>query len=249
MEQFILNPDIKTLGFVGGKGRNYIVNEIADFFKRSGFRVAVSHLGSEMLPLFGKIVQFNEEAELFTKVKEAFKENSIIYIGKEENQGFLKGIDLTIASKLSQSELIDYNLLILGPPGEFSIIPIKYINEICEISFLDQLVYCYQIDKIGKSFDKNFILDRESFNTNFPEFAQAQTINHQLIIKYLTSKAKGIFKFFQQNWPTALVFTDVNSVILENNAINLARELFTRKIHHIFLANLRENLIKRIPEK
>ncbi|MEJ2049175.1 MAG: hypothetical protein P8Y60_04895, partial [Calditrichota bacterium] len=56
VKQLLLNDEFRVIGLLGGKGRNYLTNELAGTLAREGKRVVITHLETQMLPTSGKIL-------------------------------------------------------------------------------------------------------------------------------------------------------------------------------------------------
>ncbi len=245
-QQLLLNPQAKIIGFTGGKGRNYLVNEFAEEFGRSGKKVVIGQLGKDLLPTSGRIVYSEKDDELLQKIEKELEETSVVYAGRGVKDHFVSGITAQIASKIINSGKVDYLLLVVGSPEKVSVFSHKHIARLAKMDFLDQLIYCFQIDYIDRELDREVAENPEEFLKNFPDFESSRVFDQQLIVRYLTDAEQGALSLFTQQWPGILVFTDVNNPLLENRSINLARDLFIHKIENIYFANLRNNLIKKV---
>jgi hypothetical protein len=81
VKQLLLNKDFKVIGLLGGKGRNYLANELAGELAREGKHVVITHLEAQMLPTSGQIVFDKNKNNLLKKINGEIKKNPIIYAG------------------------------------------------------------------------------------------------------------------------------------------------------------------------
>jgi hypothetical protein len=114
------------------------------------------------------------------------------------------------------------------------------------MKFLDELIYCFQIDYIDQPLSTNIVQNPDELLKRFPEYREKTVFTQELMVKYLLDEKNGALTLFKQQWPTYLIFTDITNVFLENRAINLSRDLLNSKIERIYRANLKDNMIVRI---
>ncbi len=249
VQQLLINPAAKIIGFVGGKGRNYLANQLALELSRSGKKVIISSVGNEMLPTSGHIIHDKDENSLLERIGADSKIHSVIYGGLGVNDHFLEGINSKLARKIIRLEGIDFLLLFVETVQKISILNNKQIAHLSRSKLIEQLIYCFQLDLIDQAIDGDVVQDMDELFANFSKYRDRPTFSQQLICDYLVNKEKGAGNLFRQKWPASLVFTDVTNPLLENRAINLARDLFVSGIEYIYSANLKENLIKLVSPK
>jgi hypothetical protein len=244
--QLILFNEVKILGFTGGIGRDYLADAVSSALGRENKKVVFSHLKIDMVPRLGSLLLHTDRQKLISQIESYFENNNMVYVGKNSKQGFVEGIDVTTVKLLAQQKIIDYIFLFLGTPVEFSIFSPQTIHTILKTSCIEQLFYCFQIDKIDQELENSLFENESEFLDNFPKYKSINRFTHQLFLDYLTSQNKGILSLFKQKWPASIVFTDIKNELLENKVINLARELFPKQIKHIYFANIKENLVKKV---
>ena len=249
LQQLLVGDDVHVIGFAGGKGRDFLANWMAGELARSGKTVVISSLGAQMMAPAGYIVAEDDENILPGKIKAALSENPVVFAGKGFTENFVKGITSTLAKKIYRIPEVDYLFLIVGSAEERTLLSSKTLSAISKLKYLDELIYCFQIDAIEQPLNTPRLQPEEKFFTDFPGLKRFRNFDQQFIRKYLSIREGGILSLFQQKWPAVLVFTDVSNVLLENLAISLSRDLFPPKIKSVYLANLKQNLIKKVPLK
>ena len=249
VKQLLLNEEFRVIGLLGGKGRNYLTNELAGELAREGKRVVITHLEAQMLPTSGKILFEKNKDNLLKKINTEIKKNPIIYTGLNLEEHLMVGIEPAMVKKIVGLENVDYVLLILGTNDKVSIFTKKQVSVYSKLSFLDQMIYCFQLDYIDGAFTGGFMADKKDFLKYFPKYQKNQVVRHELIVDYLSDDENGINKLFHQTWPCILVFTDITNLLLENKVINLSRDLFSQNFTHLYQANFRENIIKPVSAK
>ncbi len=249
VKQLLLNKEFKVIGLLGGKGRNYLANELAGELARDGKHVVITHLEAQMLPTSGQIVFDKNKNNLLKKINSEIKKNPIIYAGLNLTEHLMDGIEPDMVKKVVGLENVDYLVLILGTNDKVSIFTKKQIAAYSKLSFLDQMIYCFQLDYIDSAFSDGFISNEKDFLKQFPQYQQNPVVRYELIVEYLNDEKNGAKKLFQQKWPCVLVFTDITNLLLENKVINLSRDLFTRNFENLYQANFRENIIKPVSAK
>jgi hypothetical protein len=245
-QQLLTDQNIKVVGFTGGKGRNYILNLIAMELANTGKKVVISNIGKDVLPPSGYIVYNKDEAKLLKQIKKEISSQPIIYAGKELNDYLITGINRTSISKLRTQKICDYIFLILGDEEKRTLFTKKEIASLSQMKFLDELIYCFQIDYIDQPLSANIVQNPDELLKRFPEYREKTVFTQELMVKYLLDEKNGALTLFKQQWPTYLIFTDITNVFLENRAINLSRDLLNSKIERIYRANLKDNMIVRI---
>lgn len=248
-KKLLLNDEYKIIGLLGGKGRDFIANELAGELSREGKHVVITHLEKQMLPTSGMILFNENKNKLLKDIQSKIKRNPIIYVGIKLEDRLMTGIQPDMVKKIIELENVDYLLLILGAHDQVSIFPKKEINLISKLTFLDELIYCFQLDFIDSPMTPDFILDKKDFIKHFPQYKDHTTVRQNLMSEYLCDQKNGALKLFQQKWPCVLVFTDINNLLLENKVINLSRDLFSKSFKNIFQANFRDNLVKPVSAK
>ncbi len=238
--------NVKVVGFIGGKGRNYFVNQIASESAHVNKRVVITYLGRDILAPSGHIIFDSDEKKLFEKIEKGISRHPVIYAGRALEDHFVTGVHRSLISDMIKSKKIDLILLILGNENETSLFPKKEIMSICKNSFLDQMIYCFQLDLVDQPITNQMAVNSKEILKNFPKYTKEGVLSQDFIFDYLTSPDMGVYNLFKQKWPLFLVFTDINNIFLENRTINIARDLSSREIDNIFQANLKENLVKRI---
>jgi len=246
-ESLFLSSGMKVIGLAGGKGRNYFANQIATDFARSGKKVVIAQFGRKTLPLAGQIISAENGNRLLREVEAALEKEPVVYAAQGLSDNIATGVEIATLQKMSQIKLIDQILLIVGPAEEYSVLTKKSISDVLKVKLVDQLIYFFQIDKIDQPFDENCIENIPVIKKVMSQKRKSDRFNHQFIISYLTQPESGALKIFRQRYPALLLLTDVNSILLENKALNLARNLFAKNIENIFLANLKENFVKKVP--
>ncbi|GAB4375923.1 MAG: hypothetical protein Kow0042_21750 [Calditrichia bacterium] len=248
-DQLLLAPENRIVGWVGGKGRDYFLRILASDLDRQGKKVVLSHFHYNRLPPIGKIVVEENPKTIQQKLKTLLREESILYIGRMFNENLLSGIDQEYLNELMAVEEIDYIFLNVGPIQEYSFLTKKSISSVIQTKNLNQLLYFFQVDVLDGMMEHSVIENPTAFLQQFPKKYRGKTFTLPLMLSYLTEVANGASRFFKQKWPAALILTAVDSVLVENKAVNFARELFARGIEHIFLANIREESVKKVPIK
>jgi hypothetical protein len=236
----------KVVGFIGGTGRNYFVNQIASELVHQQKKVVITHLVKDILAPSGHIIFDPDEKKLFGKIEKAVTKHPVIYAGSNLDDHFVTGVHRPFISDLVNSKKIDFILLIMGNENETSLFSKTELTSICKISILDQLIYCFQLDLIDQPITTQHAHKPQDIFKNFPKYRHEKVFTQDFIFDYLTSPGIGALSLFKQKWPVFLIFTDINNIFLENRCINIARDLSSRGISHILQANLKENLVKRI---
>ncbi len=249
LQQLIDDGNEQIIGILGGKGRNVIINQIASEAGLQKKRVVITHIEGDILPPSGHIVLEKNEKELLSRIEREFNKNPIIYAGTAVNDHFISAVSEQFIDSLQKSSVADLVLLILGDGGSKSILVPKEISGIAGLSYLDRLIYCFQFDLIDQPISQEIVRNPENFLKKFPRYQEEKNVLPELIVDYLTDKKNGAFRLFKQKWPAVLILTDINNILLENRSIGLARDLAARGIEHIFQANLKENLVKRVSAK
>lgn len=236
----------KVVGFIGGTGRNYFVNQIASESVHLQKKVVITHLVKDILAPSGHIIFDHDEKKLFGKIEKAASQHPIVYAGSALDDHFVTGVHRPLISDLIKSNKIDLILLILGNENETSLFSKTDLTSICKNTFLDQLIYCFQLDLVDQPITTQLAQKPKEILKNFPKYLDEKVFTQDFIFDYLTSPGIGAFNLFKQKWPAFLVFTDINNIFLENRSINIARDLSSRGIGNILQANLKQNLVKRI---
>ncbi len=249
LQQLLVNPEAKVIGFTGGRGRDHIANEFASELNRSGKNVLISHLKYDLLPTTGHIVYHDDPDELITLIEDAFKSHSTVYAGRGMNGHLVQGIQNKAVKKILEQSSVDNLLLIAGKAEKASIFPQKYLSEILKMSFLEELIYVFELDLIDEPLDEQMVENPAEFLDLFAGKERPDVLTQQLIEDYFLDTGKGARKLFRNQYTSVLVFTDVNNALLENRAINLTRNLNAPEFEHIYMANLKENLVKKVSTK
>lgn len=245
VQQLFVNPQSRVIGFTGGKGRDYLINQLANELSRAGKRVVVTHLKNELLPVTGYIV-YDDPENLLVRIESEIDTHPLIYAGREVKDHFITGITMTMARKIAGSKKVDFLLFIVGTMEKYSIYSRNRLNQLGKLALIDQLIYCFQMDWIDQVAGWDMVENYAEFSKEFAAFNNHKILNQKLMVAYLTDREKGANVLFRQGWPSVLVLTDIDNPFLENRAINLARDLSSHQMPFIFMANLKENLIKKI---
>jgi hypothetical protein len=248
-QKLIDNDVIHLVGFVGGKGRSHLINELASELAHNGKRVVLTNIERDILPPSGQIIFQKDQNKLLKQIEREIKENPVIYAGREMEDHFVVGVDSTMIGKLAESRDIDYLFLIMGNSKSISFLSANEITEIIKCELMQELIYCFQFDMIDQVLGEQDLGEVAQILSRFTEFKPDKAISYELMLKYFTDSAGGAYKLFQQKWPIHLIFTDINNLLLENRCINFARDLQSHQIKHIWQANLKENMIKRISSR
>lgn len=249
LDQILYNKATRIIGFTGGKGRNYLLNQLASELAHSGKTVIISNIEKDILPPSGQIIYKQDENELFAEVKKEIKKHPIIYAGRGIQDHFVTGLTLSGIRKLKSQKLSDYLLLLLGNEKKYSLLNKKDIEKLCKLTIIDQLIYCFQLELIDQQLNQSEFPNSAEIVKGFPQHKRDNLFSQEFIYDYLTHKENGAYQLFLQKWPTFLIFTDINNIFLENRSINLTRDLLTTKIKIIYQANLKENRLKKVPHK
>jgi hypothetical protein len=249
LDQILHSKTSKIIGFTGGKGRNFLLNQLASELAHGGKSVIISNIEKDILPPSGRIIYNQDESKLLSEVKKEIKKHPIIYTGRGIQDHFVTGMTLSGIRKLKSEKLSDYLLLLLGNEKKYSLLNPKDVEKLCKMTIIDQLIYCFQLELIDQQFNDEQFTHSAEIIKKFPQHKLENIFSHEFIFDYLTHKENGAYRLFLQKWPTLLILTDVNNIFLENRSINLARDLFSKKIKIIYQANLKENRLKRIPHK
>ncbi len=244
-QQLLHESSARLIGFTGGKGRNYLLNQMASELAHFGKKVVIAHFDRQILAPSGYILYDKNEKTLVKKIEEKLDQQPVIFAATATQDHLVVGISPGTVERLSNSTKIDYIFLILGSEKKFSILSQKEITDHGKLKYLDQLIYVFQLDLIDQPLNGHMTTNLPVFIKNFPE----KSLTQETIVAYLTHPEKGAMKLFQKKWPTYLIFTDVNNMLLENRCINIARDLYSKNISHIFQSNLKDNIVKRIPSK
>jgi hypothetical protein len=245
-QQLLMNPGLKVIGFAGGKGRNYLLNLLAGELVHSGKKVVISNIGKDVLAPSGHILYNKDESKLLKVIKKEILNNPLIYAGTELKDYMISGISNDTINELKASSICDHLLLILGNEEKRTLFSKREISSISHSQFLDEFIYCFQLDLIDQPLNSNIVNRPDELFKRFPQHKSNASFNQELIVDYLSDKKNGALRLFQQEWPTFLIFTDINNVFLENRTINLTRDLVNSAIDRIYWANLKENMIIRI---
>jgi hypothetical protein len=248
-QQLIENKEIRFVGFVGGKGRSHLINEVASGLAHSGKKIVLTNIERDILPPSGHIIFQKDHNKLLKQVEQELKVNPIIYAGRELEDHFVVGVDSSMIEKLAGSKRIDYLFLIMGNAKPESFLSPGEVTEITQYLPLEELIYCFQFDMIDQMLGEQEIAEVGQFLNTFIEFKPEKAVSYELLLKYFTDSQYGAYNLFQQKWSTHLIFTDINNPLLENRCINFARDLQAHNINHIWQANLKENMIKRISSR
>ncbi|MFZ0390389.1 MAG: hypothetical protein WAN36_08000 [Calditrichia bacterium] len=249
-QQLIRKPESKVIGFIGGKGRDYLVTQLANELVRSGKKTVISHFESNLLPSTGHIVYHDQAKSLLSTISEQIGSNPLLYAGKKLIDNLVQGITPTTARKIITLPEVDYLLLIVGPSEKYSIFSRQRIPEIEKMNIIDELVYCFQFDLMDEPELQDMLEDPQEFYKSQPvPDGETGSIDQNRILEYLTDEKNGLLKILQQKWPVTLVLTDIKNLFLENRAINFSRDLFKHDINNVYLGNLKENLLKSVQGK
>ena len=242
----ILLPDReeKIIGFAGGDGRNYLIEQMANTLSAAGKRILIAALGHQVLPIIGEIVVAPNADALLGRIASQFKQHSILFLGKEYQDHMVHGFSLEEITKLIQEAEYDYFFNIVGPADLVSIFSVKTIQELENLTHLQRLFYCFPASLINGELDSGIAEDVAEFRKNFQLGEERKVLDHTTIVSYLTDPEVGLGALLAGHLPVTLIFTGVESVLNENNVIVLARSLLRRDIQSIYMANLKENLVK-----
>ncbi len=244
-ENLMVEGNFRTIGFAGGKGKNYLLDKLSFDLARQGKRIVISHIEEKIFPATGHIVFKPNESDLLRKIESELKEHSIIYAGRALDDNFLEGIRQSTVKKIMASDVVDHIMLIFGEE-EVSLLTKTEVDNLLKIKYLHELVYCLQLDHIDQKLNSEVVSDISEFLKRFPKYHKDKIYSHQLIVDYISDENNGICKLFKQRFPTLLVFTDISNLLLENRAINIGRDLYQRKFNLIFQANLQDNIVKKV---
>jgi hypothetical protein len=245
--QILTSKTTGVIGFTGGKGRNYLLNQLASELAHNGKTVIISNIEKDILPPSGRIIYNHDENTLLSDVKKEIKKHPIIYTGRGIQDHFVTGMTLSGIRRLKSKNLSDYLLLLLGNEKKYSLLNISDVDKLCKLSIIDQLIYCFQLELIDQQLNPTQFPNSAEIVERFPQHKAEKIFSQEFIFDYLTHKENGAYRLFLQKWPTLLILTDINNIFLENRSINLARDLYSKKIKIIYQANLKENRLKRIP--
>ena len=248
LDQIISSKTARVIGFTGGKGRNYLLNQLASELAHGGKTVIISNIEKDILPPSGKIIYNQDENKLLSEVKKEIKNHPIIYTGRGIQDHFVTGMTLSGIRRLKSKKLSDYLLLLLGNEKKYSLLNIADVDKLCKLSIIDQLIYCFQLELIDQQLNPNQFPNAAEIIKSFPQYKSEKIFSQEFIFDYLTQKENGAYRLFLQKWPTLLILTDIDNIFLENRSINLARDLHSKKIKIIYQANLKDNRLKRIPQ-
>lgn len=249
LQQLVDEDSNKIVGILGGKGRNILINQLAMEAANHKKRVIITHINGHILPPSGHISYNADENKLIGQIKREFDNEPVIYAAKSLDDHFVRGVSTDFVQRLKNLPGLDIIFLILGNASRLSILARKDISRIIGLNFLDRLIYCFQFDLINQPLNQEVVKDPDAFLKNFPRYKSEKIFHQDMMTDYLTDSKNGAFRLFQQKWPVLLVLTDINNVLLENRCIALARDLSAKGIEHIFQANLKDNIVKRIPAR
>lgn len=241
-----IDANARVIGFTGGSGRNYLLEQLASDLARRGKRIIVSHLQGKLLPITGEIICREDPAELIEEARAKSQPGSVLCLGKRMEQHFAQSPDKRFFQRLIKENFYDYLFIVLGAMGSYSFISEKSIRQLKRILFLDRLIYTMPIDLLDQVISDENVENLKEFSALFVGTAAPIVVTPTLIAEYLTSGKLPWKEIFLGKMPVDFVLTNVNNVLLENRAINLARELEARGISLIYTANFKDNLIKRI---
>lgn len=245
-QQLLLNSEFKVIGFAGGKGRNYLLNLLAGELVHSGKKVVISNIGKDVLAPSGHILYNKDESKLLKLIKKEILNNPLIYAGTELKDYLISGISHHTINELKASSICDHLLLILGNEEKRTLFSKREIASISRSDFLDELIYCFQLDLIDQPLSSSIVERPDELFKRFPQHKRNASFSQKLIVNYLADEKNGALRLFQQKWPTFLIFTDISNVFLENRSINLTRDLVNFPIDRIYRANLKDNMIIRM---
>lgn len=246
-QQLLSDPSVRLMGFTGGKGRNYLLNQLASELAHIGKKVVITHLDREILAPSGFILYQKNEKKLIREIEREIFQNPIIFAATDIQDHMVTGISIDTLLQLKNIPAIDAILVILGDEKINSILSREEIDTISELKSLDELIYAFQLDLIDQQLAPQMLDKLPGFMQNSIKKTPGQSFSQELLIEYLTDRRHGAFNLFQQLWPTYLIFTDITNILLENRCITIARDLHLKKIQHIFQSHLREKIVKRIP--
>jgi hypothetical protein len=249
LDQIIYKDTTRIIGFTGGKGRNYLLNQLASELSHNGKSVIITNIEKDLLPPSGRIIYQQDENALLKEVKSEIKKHPIIYAGSGIQDHFVTGLTLSGIRKLKSEKISDYLLLLLGNEKKYSLLNKKEVEKLCKLTIIEQLVYCFQLELIDQPLNRAIFPNLDEILQAFTGYKTEKLFSQEFIFDFLTDKEQGVYSLFQQKWPTFLIFTDINNIFLENRSINLARDLYSTKIKVIYQANLKDNRLKKVPLK
>ncbi len=241
-----LFPDRKEniVGFTGGEGKNYLLEQLANHLTTERKRVLIAPVGNPVLPVTGEIVVNQDVRELVDTIQQQFNHHPVLFVGQAFKEHMVNGFNSTQIRHLIKHAPYDYFFIMVGPPEFFGIFSSKTIQQLQKYTFLHRLLYCFPISILNREINTQDVEDVSEFRNHFQVGEDKKILDHELIIKYLKDTQQGLGSLLKGDIPVSLLLTGVENVLDENRVIMLARSLLNQGIHPVYMANLKQNLVK-----
>ncbi|GAB4327039.1 MAG: hypothetical protein Kow0037_00310 [Calditrichia bacterium] len=239
------DSEARVIGLMGGKGRDFLATEIASELQKAGKTVVVTHQFPKTLPLFAPVVCEKTPAKLKNCVSRHLQEGEAVFVGCEMKDDMASGIKDSQLKALLELENLDYLLLLLGSPETHSLQAEKHFRIAAENKFLDLMFYVFQATAISEK-EINRVADPGMEWLKKLGDAAEKPLEINLALEYLSENPETCARLKEAEYPVELILTDVNGILAENIALNLARELASFFYRNIYLADLKETQIKKV---
>lgn len=241
----LTDSNMRVIGLMGGKGRDFLATEIASELQKSDKKVVVAHQFPKILPLFAPVVCEKTPAKLKKSVWEHLQEGEAVFVGCELKEDMASGIKDSQLQTLYEMAEIDYLILLLGSPETHSFQLESHFQNVVKNKYLDVLFYVFQATAISEKEVKRLADPAMEWLNRLGDAAD-KPLEINLALDYLKNLPGACAQLKQADFPIELILTDVNGILAENKALNLSRELAGSFYRNIFLADLKEAQIKKV---
>ncbi len=246
IEDLLVSPKDRCLAFAGDQNRQYLIEWVAEELARLGKRVVVTHPRELLLPSTGHIVIERNFEALQKEFSRRLTDQTVIYLGKGISDNQVKGLSEKEIEKIKSFNQVDF--LLVDVPGRTSsaLLTREEIEQLANWEFIDNLVYCIALEQMDSEISEVRIRHPQELLEDFPSLFVDGILTQESFIRYLTDDQRGLMKLFRQCKHYVIILSIGEQLVMENRGISFARELSQFNLKPVYLANLRENLFKRI---
>ena len=246
IDDLITDPKTKCFAFVGDQNRQYLIEWFAEELDRLGKKVVVTHPDGAMLPSTGRIVIEGNFEALQKELLRNLNTESIVYLGKGLSDNRVKGLTEKEIEKISLKKEFDFLLVDVPALTGSALLTRQQIQQLYNWKFVDSLIYCIALEQVDRETSGGQMLHHQKLLDDFPTLLSDGVLTQEKFVRYLTDEQNGLMKLFRKFEHYVIVLSAGEKLVMENRAISFARELSQFDLKPIYLANLKENLFKRI---
>ena len=241
--RLLLEPAASILAFAGGKGRLGLLRRVAEELTRDGRQVTIVSSLPQKLPYTGELVVGTSLDLLLPQINAAFERTPLVYAGSKIANQMLSGFNITSLRGLCKSFPGDYLLIDLDRMNA------SLFNNKCHYrKFIarppwHQAIAVFDLSLLDGVALRQQVEDLPAFQKGYPG---VDRVDARTLVDFLCDRQAGMGDLFGAPKATLAVLLGVETVLQENRALTIARELQAGGVEHIALADLETNMIKRL---